>query len=91
MQPITKYCLLKKQVHTNIEITYLMLLIIIENFWQVFKFHLALYEWGQIALSSDFSSWRPMLKSNTGLESGGLMLSLHELQKKCIALWFFYL
>ena len=56
MQPITKYCLLKKQVHMDIEITYLMLLIIVENSWQVFKFHWALCECGQIALSLDFSS-----------------------------------
>ena len=48
-------CLFKNWDCINIEITYLMVLFTLENSWQVFKFHLALYEWGQIALSLDFS------------------------------------
>ena len=47
-------CLFKKQDCLNIEITYLIALIIIENSLELFKFYLALSEWGQIALSLDF-------------------------------------
>ena len=48
----TKYCLLKKkQMHTDIEITFLMLLIIIENFLEMFNLLLTLCQWEQIALS----------------------------------------
>ena len=46
----------KKRDCLNREITCLMLLTTLENYWQVFKFHLALYKWGQIALSLDFCS-----------------------------------
>ena len=36
---------------TDIQITFLMLLIIIENSLEIFKFPLALPQWEQIALS----------------------------------------
>ena len=48
----------------------------------MFKFSLTLCEWEQIALSLELSPLTSMLKSNIGLERGGLMLSLYELQKK---------
>ena len=44
-------CLFKKQDRLNIEITYLILLIIIGNLLKVFSFSLALYLWEQITLS----------------------------------------